>query len=161
MKGRPLNDPSRAKQRDCAPVYSVRRAVEQDGAEIARLAGQLGYPCTPEAMASRLRRLRRSRRDAVFVAGQDGELAGWIHGMLSQYLESDFRVEIAGLVVDKRFQRLGIGRALVAIVEKWGLSSGAVQSVVRCRTTRPAAHRFYESLGYNRSKKQIVFRKSF
>ena len=127
---------------------------------MARLANQLGYPASIDAMRARLRRLLESSIDAVFVAeAAGGIVAGWIHGVLSQYLESDYRVEIAGLVVDERFQRQGIGRDLVAEVERWGARHGASQSSVRCRTTRPDAHLFYKSLGYSENKTQIVFRK--
>ena len=141
--------------------YSIRQAREQDCAEIARLATQLGYPTTDGAMQKRLQRLLASSNDVVFVAeAADGGLAGWIHGVLSQFLESDFRLEIAGLVVDERFHRRGVGRELVARVEAWALERGVEQIMIRCRTTRAEAHRFYESLGYSEAKTQIVFRKS-
>lgn len=144
------------------PLYSIRHAREQDFAEIARLASQLGYPAPGDVMRIRLQRLINSSSDVVFVAEADddsGDLIAWIHGSLSQYLESDYRVEIAGLVVDKRFHRNGIGRGLVTRVEGWAAERGAVQASVRCRTTRPEAHLFYESLGYTPAKTQVAFRK--
>lgn len=140
--------------------YSIRRAREQDSAELARLAGQLGYPASGKKLRRRLQRLLASASDAVFVAElADGGLVGWVHGVLSQFLESDYRVEIAGLVVDERFHRRGIGRDLVQQVEAWALEHGAEQASVLCRTTRTKAHRFYEGLGYIQTKTQIVFRK--
>jgi GNAT superfamily N-acetyltransferase len=132
----------------------------QDCAEIARLANQLGYPTTSEVMRVRLERLLSSLIDAVFVAeGGEGGLVGWIHGVLSQFLESEHRVEIGGLVVDEGFQRKGIGRELVKRVEAWAREQGVEQASVRCRTTRAEAHLFYEGLGYSRAKTQVVFRK--
>jgi len=144
------------------PRYSIRHAREQDFAEIARLASQFGYPASGDVMRIRLQHLINSSSDIVFVAEADGDgsdLIGWIHGSLSQYLESDYRVEIAGLIVDERFHRNGIGRGLVGRVEGWAAERGVVQASVRCRTTRPETHLFYESLGYNRAKTQVVFRK--
>ena len=144
-----------------SPPFSIRRAGEQDCAELARLAGQLGYAASEDAMRKRLQRLLASSTDAVFVSdAADGGLVGWIHGILSQVLESDYRVEIAGLVVDERFQRRGVGRALVEQVEHWAAENGVEQASVRCRTTRAEAHQFYRSLGYTQAKTQIVFRKS-
>jgi len=141
--------------------YRIREAREQDGAEIARLAGQLGYPAPNDVMNLRLHRLLNGSSDVVFVAETDpgNELIGWIQGSLAQYLESDYRVEIAGLIVEDRFRRNGIGRDLVMRVEQWAVERGVAQASVRCRTTRSEAHRFYESLGYTQAKTQIAFRK--
>ncbi|HLX69742.1 MAG TPA: GNAT family N-acetyltransferase [Verrucomicrobiae bacterium] len=140
--------------------HSIRSAREQDSPEIARLATQLGYPASADVTQSRLRRLLTSSSDAVFVAeAPDRRLVGWIHGILSQFLESEFRVEIAGLVVDERFHRKGIGRDLVERVETWALEHGVAQASVRCQTKRTEAHQFYESLGYTETKRQVVFRK--
>jgi GNAT superfamily N-acetyltransferase len=141
--------------------HSIRYAREQDCAEVARLASQLGYPVSDDAMQLRLQRLLASSSDVVFVAEfADGALIGWIHGVLSQFVESDYRVEIGGLVVDARFHRKGIGRDLVERVEDWALEHGVAQASVRCQTARAEAHRFYEGLGYSRAKTQVVFRKS-
>jgi GNAT superfamily N-acetyltransferase len=142
-------------------LYSIRRASEEDFAEIARLAGQLGYPASDDVMRPRLKRILTDPRNVVFVGeSADGNLVGWIHGTLSQLLESDYRVEIAGLVVDERFRRKGIGRDLMERVEAWAVDHGVAQASVRCRTTRLEAHRFYESLGFSPAKTQVVFRKS-
>jgi GNAT superfamily N-acetyltransferase len=118
-------------------------------------------PVSDEVMRMRLRRLFSGSSDVVFVAEppNGGELAGWIQGSLCQYLESDHRVEIAGLIVDERFHRKGIGRDLVRRVEEWATERGVTQASVRCRTTRTEAHRFYEGLGYARTKTQVAFRK--
>jgi len=143
------------------PLHVIRPARAQDSAELARLASQLGYPVSDDAMRLRLQRLLASSREIVFVAEHPGGgLAGWIHGVLSQFVESDYRVEIGGLVVDERFQRMGVGRALVKRIEAWAFEQGVTQTVVRCRTTRVESHKFYESLGYIQSKTQIVFRKT-
>jgi GNAT superfamily N-acetyltransferase len=141
--------------------FLIRPAQLTDCAEITRLAAELGYSSSPEEMRGRLERLADSSTDVVFVAatGQD-TLAGWVHGHLAQFLESELRVEIAGLVVDAKTHRQGIGRALVAAVEKWAAERQVSGMVVRCRTTRPEAHLFYESLGYARYKTQVVFKKS-
>jgi GNAT superfamily N-acetyltransferase len=140
--------------------YSIRQAREQDCAELTRLASQLGYPASSDTTKLRLQRLLSSPNDVVLVAeSAEGGLVGWIHGVLSQLLESDYRVEIGGLVVDERFHRKGVGRDLVGKVESWAIERGVVQASVRCNTTRAGAHSFYESLGFDRAKTQIVFRK--
>jgi GNAT superfamily N-acetyltransferase len=114
-----------------------------------------------DVMRLRLQRLLASSTDVVFVADSpQGGLVGWIHGVRSQFLESDYRVEIGGLVVDERFHRQGVGRDLVHRIENWAVEHGVMYASVRCRTTRPEAHLFYEALKYKQTKTQIVFRKS-
>lgn len=141
------------------PAKIIRNACEADCAGIARLATQLGYPASANEIRPRLQRVLASGNDVVFVAESGGELAGWIHGFLSQLLESNHRVEIGGLVVDASLHRQGFGRELVRRVEDWARERGVTELSVRCRTTRPEAHQFYERLGYRAAKTQIAFRK--
>lgn len=138
----------------------IRRAVESDAAELARLTSQLGYPASEASMRTRLTRMLESSDDCLLVAeGPGGELAGWIHGFLCQLLESDYRVEIGGLLVDARFRRTGVGRRLVRAIENWAAERGAAELSVRCREERAEAHQFYESLSFQHTKTQRVFRK--
>jgi GNAT superfamily N-acetyltransferase len=141
-------------------IRPIRHAQEQDCLGIARLTTQLGYPASEDEVRLRLQRLLASPNDMVFVAeSPEGLLVGWVHGFLSQLLESDYRVEIGGLVVDENFQRQGIGRALISRIEQWAMERGVNQASVRCKTTRLEAHQFYENLGYSSTKTQITFRK--
>jgi GNAT superfamily N-acetyltransferase len=143
------------------PIHSIRRAREQDCLEIARLTAQLGYPTLDDEIRQRLKRLLASPNDLVLVAeSSERLLAGWTHAFLSQLLESDYRVEIGGLVVDKNFQRRGVGRELIRRIEQWAAEHKVRQISVRCKTTRLEAHQFYESLGYRPAKTQTAFRKS-
>jgi GNAT superfamily N-acetyltransferase len=138
----------------------IRQAVESDAAELARLTSQLGYPVSEAAIRVRMARMFGTTAARLFVVeGQGGELAGWIHGFLCQLLESDYRVEIGGLIVDERRRRSGIGRRLVQAVEDWAVERGAVELSVRCREERAESHKFYESLSFRQIKTQRVFRK--
>ena len=138
----------------------IRAAELQDAPEIARLSGELGYSADPEVIARRLRTLLRSATDKVLVAESlSGLVVGWVHGFLSQLIESNYRVEIGGLVVVASERRQGIGRRLVAEIETWAKGRGAMELSVRCRDDREEAHRFYECMGYRCVKTQRVFRK--
>jgi GNAT superfamily N-acetyltransferase len=134
--------------------------VALDAAELARLTSQLGYRASKAAIRARLKRMIDSPDDCLLVAeDSSGELAGWIHGFLSQLLESDYRVEIGGLIVGERWRRSGIGRRLVQAVEDWAVERGALELSVRCREERAESHKFYESLLFRYTKTQRVFRK--
>lgn len=138
----------------------IRIAELRDAPEIARLSGELGYSAEVEVIARRLETLLRSASDKVLVAeSSDGTVQGWVHGFLSQLIESNYRVEIGGLVVEANARRQGIGRRLIAEIETWAKERGAMELSVRCRDGRVDAHRFYENLGYRFAKAQRVFRK--
>ena len=140
--------------------YTIRSAVNADAAELARLSSQLGYPASEATIRARLTRIVDSPVDCLLVAASsDEKLDGWIQGSLCQLLESDYRVEIGGLLVDEGSRRKGVGAELVCRLEEWALSQGAVEVSVRCREERVEAHHFYESLRFKRIKRQQVFRK--
>ena len=136
-----------------------RPAEIADAGEIARLTSVLGYPADTLLTQSRLGRLLTSSTDIVYVAESDRSLCGWIHGSLSQLLESDYRVEIGGLVVDPAARRERIGMKLVEAVQRWATHHGALEVSVRCHEERREAHIFYQTLGFRYTKTQKVFRK--
>ena len=139
---------------------TVRRAVPSDAAALARLTTQLGYPVSDSAISGRLARMIARADDCVLVAvDAGGQLLGWIHGFVIQLLESEYRVEIGGLVVDEQCRRRGVGRQLVSAIEDWARERGATEISVRCREERAESHRFYESLSFQHVKTQRVFRK--
>ena len=138
----------------------IRRALESDAAELARLTSQLGYPVSEASLRTRMDRMFSSIDDCLLVAeSPNGKLEGWIHGFLCQLLESDYRVEIGGLIVDERCRRSGVGRGLVNAIEDWAGEHGATELSVRCREERAESHKFYESLLFRHIKTQRVFRK--
>jgi len=54
----------------------------------------------------------------------------------------------------------GIGAALVEAAEGWARHRGATEMIVRSRSARVRAHRFYERIGYAEVKRSHVFVKS-
>ncbi len=138
----------------------LRSAKLSDAGEISRLSAQLGYPAPVDAFQERLRKLLASSKHALFVAeADDGRLVGFIaveHRLIIEYGE---RAEIAALVVDAEIRRGGVGRMLVAAAERWATELGMQDLVVRSNAARAESHPFYESLGYERTKTQHVYRK--
>lgn len=135
----------------------LRGARPEDAAEVARLAGELGYPVRVADMAARLAAILPSPRQRVTVAEDDGRLLGWIAAERRLTLESGARVEIVGLVVDAAARGTGIGRALVEDAERWARGQGFDAIGVRSNVTREASHPFYERLGYQRRKTQHAY----
>jgi GNAT superfamily N-acetyltransferase len=139
---------------------AIRIARTSDAADIARLTRELGYEVPVSAVAERLTRILTRSDERVFVADVDGHVAGWLHAAIADSLETDAYVGIAGLVVESRQRRRGVGRMLMSEAESWAKEQQC--SVVRLRSTaaRTAAHRFYETLGYSNIKTQYSFVKA-
>lgn len=140
-------------------MSTPRAARASDAGEIARLAGELGYPVDADSMAGRLDALLGSPRQCVRVIDGEGRLAGWIAAERRLSLEVGERVEITGLVVDGRARRGGVGRALVGAAEAWAAEQGVAVVFVRSNVQRQDSHPFYEGLGYVRQKSQHVYGK--
>ena len=138
----------------------VRRARKEDAAAIAGLAGQLGYPSTKEQVERRLERVLTDSEHALFVAEMPGErIGGWLHAFSYHVVESDPRVEVAGLVVDETQRGTGVGRLLMQSAEDWAREKSYTGVGLRSNIVRHAAHAFYQSIGYKIPKTQHVFRK--
>jgi len=142
-------------------AIETRLAEERDVAALARLAGELGYPSTPEQIRERFADSEAAPHQATFVAVIDGNaVVGWIHLSEVRSLDAEPRAEITGLVVDSNHRSSGAGRLLVERGEDWARRRGLAVIGVRSNVIRERAHAFYERLGYAVMKTQKVFRKT-
>ena len=138
----------------------IRLASEQDSSQLARLAGQLGYPSSTEQVTTRLARIQTQPDQAIFVAEVEGQIAGWVHVFASPTVESDLYVEIGGLVVEENQRGQGVGKALMVQAETWSRELGIHEVRLRSNIIRQEAHQFYEAIGYKKIKSQFTFQKT-
>jgi GNAT superfamily N-acetyltransferase len=139
-------------------TLGIRRMAETDAKVVATLAGELGYPNETEAIRTRIRAI--GELDLLLVAVDASDKAvGFIQAHRLCIIEVGFRVEILGLVVSSSARRSGIGRRLIAEVERWARNIGAEAVSVRSNTKRTEAHIFYPALGYTNIKTQAVYEK--
>lgn len=137
---------------------TIRPMVEADAEAVAKLSGELGYPNDAQTVRRRLRLVDRG--DLLIVAVDESNAAlGFIQASTTCTLEADMRVHILGLVVSATARRIGVGRRLIAEVERWASESEAEAIVVRSNTARGEAHDFYPAVGYTRVKTQAVYLK--
>jgi GNAT superfamily N-acetyltransferase len=141
-------------------AISLRVARISDAEDISNLTSQLGYEVDVSTVAARLSRILPRSDQEFTVAELDDRLRGWVHAMISEYIESERFVTVGGLVVDKNHRMKGIGRRLMEHVEAWARLQGCFIVRLWSSSTRAASHRFYETLGYTNIKTQYSFVKS-
>ena len=141
-------------------AISIRCATPSDADHIAQLTGQLGYDVGSADVATRLSRILSKPDQRLLIAEIDGQPVGWLHVAMAEYIEADPFVLIAGIVVDARYRRKGIGAALLRYAEEWAQERQCSLLRLWSTVTRTSAHRFYERLGFTKVKTQHSFVKA-
>jgi GNAT superfamily N-acetyltransferase len=142
-------------------MTGIRPMSVTDAERAAQLTTQLGYPVDARTLRARFAAVRASAADEILVATDAEDAAiGWIHVARLALLEASDLACINGLVVDEAHRSDGIGAELVAAAEAWARDHGATSIMVRSRSARVRAHRFYERIGYVEVKRSHVFTKS-
>jgi GNAT superfamily N-acetyltransferase len=135
----------------------IRSARLDDSPALAMLSAQLGYPTTAEVVQARLPRYLEAKERRVIVAELDGQVVGWTSIEIVDHFYLEKFAEISGFVVEATHRGRGIGHALMAEAERWTSAQGL--SILRLKTNvvRTEAHRFYENLGFLRTKTQYTY----
>jgi [ribosomal protein S18]-alanine N-acetyltransferase len=98
-----------------------------------------------------MKRFAGARNARVVVAEMEGKLAGFCILHVEQSGEERAGY-IVTLDVEPELRRHGLGRWLMLAVEELGLAAGCVAAGLHVFTGNDAAIRFYEGLGYVRSR---------
>ena len=131
---------------------AIRAAEVNDAAALAQLMCELGYETTKSEMEMRIQRIATDERYRTFVAVGDGKVCGMIGTLTYPSIEhNDPSGRIVALVILRTMRRRGIGRALIATVEKDFAQRGTRRIALNTQLAREDAHKFYESLGYERN----------
>jgi ribosomal protein S18 acetylase RimI-like enzyme len=135
----------------------VRGAEVKDAAELALLMCELGYETTAAEMETRLMSILPNPAYKTLVALINDQICGIIGTFEhSTYEHNDRSGRILALVVKNTMRRHGIGQALIAAAEEDFGRRGIKRISLDTRLTRKEAHRFYESLGYQRNGWRFV-----
>jgi GNAT superfamily N-acetyltransferase len=130
---------------------TVREAVPADSEAVAELLDELGYPVPAREAAARLGRAGGER---VLVAESGGRLLGLVAVAVAWHLPHAAPLaRITALVVAGRARGRGVARRLMASAEALAAAAGCegVELTSALRPDRAAAHRLYDSLGYERT----------
>jgi GNAT superfamily N-acetyltransferase len=140
---------ARADAPDDAVTARVRQAELGDASDVARLLGELGYPCSRDEAAERVAVVRHDPRQHLLLAEIDGDACGLISLYTLYSVVHGYELgRITGLVVTSEEQGKGVGRRLLREVESICRRYGVRRIEVTSNATRTEAHAFYRQCGY-------------
>jgi ribosomal protein S18 acetylase RimI-like enzyme len=136
---------------------TIRVADINDAAALAQLMCELGYETTKSEMQTRMERIAADDCYRTFVAVLGRKVCGMI-GTLAcpSYEHNEPGGRILALATLGTMRRRGIGRALIATAEEDFAHRGIRRVALNTRLAREDAHKFYESLGYQRNGWRFV-----
>ncbi|QQK81495.1 GNAT family N-acetyltransferase [Salicibibacter cibi] len=129
----------------------IRVATAKDVSALAELMKHLGYPTTTEEMTLRFSHIESHPDYHTLVALYNDKIVGMTGLTKSFFYELDgMYVRIAAMVVDPDYQKLGIGKELIKVAEKWANNIGANVLALNSgdRPERSNAHKFYKNMGF-------------
>lgn len=136
----------------------IRKACINDAEAICQISSNdLGYPCSPEQIEAKLRKLDHSREEVFVAVTGENHVAGYIHVQKYDVLYAETLANILGLAVRSELRKNGIGRLLVEEMERWAIGCGIHRIRLNSGISRKGAHEFYRNLGYGEEKEQIRF----
>lgn len=128
----------------------IRKPELNDMDRLSVLNQQFEFAATEEEIRPRLASIQSNPSHVFFVAETDKkEVVGWVHAYEAPSLLSAATAEIGGLIVDENFRRRGIGKLLMAEVEKWAKEKGVCEILLATRVDRSIAFEFYKSLDFS------------
>ncbi|HEY0503264.1 MAG TPA: GNAT family N-acetyltransferase [Lysobacter sp.] len=132
-----------------AAAPRIRPAELGDASDVARLLGELGYPCSRDEAAERISVVRHDPRQHLLLAEVDGDACGLVSlYTLYSVVHGCELARITGVVVLPDQQGRGIGRRLLREVEAISRRCGVRRIEITSNPNRTGAQDFYRQCGY-------------
>lgn len=132
-------------------LLRVRDAAEADAAAVARLCAEWGHPVSEEHVEERIHVHGAEATAGALVAERAGVIVGFIsYDSICDFASAGRKCFVTALAVTGSTRRSGVGRALMAGVERRARQAGCTVLALTSgrREERDAAHRFYPALGF-------------
>jgi GNAT superfamily N-acetyltransferase len=133
-------------------ALSIRKAQARDITALCELMQELsGHPITPAEMRERLRFIKTSPSDSLWVCGENGKILGAMGFRIRENLETTTRYgEVSVLVVYPHSRNKGVGRFMMQHAEKLARDYGCIGTwLVSGFGREESAHEFCKLLGYH------------
>lgn len=142
-----------------AKKVTIREVQMADAPLIAKLGNELlDWESEVMEIEERLAHILDKPSDyGFFVAEIDGRVVGFANVMLAMEMRSGHQARMDWVVVSESYRGQGIGKLLMAAVERWAKEHGSRSLKFTSNTHRLDAHKFYEKIGYEKRKEQFQF----
>ena len=131
----------------------IRNAMEEDYESVFHLLVQLfpGLSLVREEQRYAFQNTLNAANEYGLCAVNGDEIVGYcVYTTMNSYLYCGFVFYITVLVVDKKYRRQGIGRALIESVKQIAVEKGIKAIELDSGFHRTEAHLFYENLGFEK-----------
>jgi len=133
----------------------IRKMVENDIPELATLYKQFWHEdsCI-ETMHRQFKKFRENGTHVLLSAIENECLIGSVMGVICEELYGNCKpfMVLENMIVDNKYRNKGIGKALIAELEKIAIDISCTQIILITEVDRIAACKFYESAGYSPTK---------
>ncbi len=137
----------------------IRPARITDVEAIHKLSHELGYSPTIEEIEGNLAKILIHPDYEVVVIEKGSGVVGWMTIYKRLRVEDVEFLQVAAVVTDERFRSQGLGQTLMSYAEKKARSLNLPFVGLHSSKRRDLAHKFYERIGYAKSKESYFFRK--
>ncbi len=139
----------------------VRDVVVGDGPALKPLLDQLGYALEVAEIERRIARVAGAAGHCLVMAEDEAGLPiALLHVYGRDALEKPPEAVVQALVVRDGIRGRGLGRRMMALVERWAAAQGYRHVSLSSQTSRDGAHAFYRGLGYKVYGTSHQFRKT-
>ncbi|AFQ44714.1 GNAT family N-acetyltransferase [Desulfosporosinus meridiei] len=139
----------------------VREMITEDIPQLAQLYKQFwNEESRIEKMYEGLKKLQKSGSHIMLSAVEGNQLMGSVMGVICGEIYGDCRpfMVLENMIVDECCRNNGVGKLLIAELEKKGIEKNCSQIILVTDRNRIDACKFYESAGYD-PKTHIGYKK--
>lgn len=132
-------------------MIHIKPIIEQDLPALSRLYEELmGMPTDEERMTEVFQSAKKLGSYHILGAFHEGELTGSVMGIICLDLVGRCKpfMVIENVIVSDRIRRQGIGKKLMAEIERIAIEKDCAYMILVSGEKRKEAHVFYEKLGF-------------
>lgn len=137
----------------------IRLVKIDDAKNVAELLRQLEHPASVLDAKKYIALTSKNRYHKTFVAEEGEKVIGFVNITVFPEFINGFQARINGLVVDENIRGKGVGRALMQKAEIWAAKKNCKNVKINSNKKRAEAHKFYEKIGFIKTKEQVCFKK--